>query len=152
MMMMMIVIFQIFATRSAGRSWGWVNWIDLSIQLVLMLSTPKGWKCLVWHANDSTSFPSCRCILLLNKSGYFAHWEHSVLSPNCSFRHFKRDRYGNFRFIVDRICYKNHDGLSCADLKVVTLLIGFETVYIKLTFFLCQWDSKSRSEYNVRYE
>ncbi|XP_076037944.1 uncharacterized protein LOC143030832 [Oratosquilla oratoria] len=63
-----------------------------------------------------------------------------------------RETYENLAFILDRISYKEHEWLICADLKVVAILNGLQTGYTKFMCFLCKWDSRARSEHYIRSE
>lgn len=61
-----------------------------------------------------------------------------------------RETYDNLAFILDRIKYKDHQWLICADLKVVAILNGLQSGYTKFMCFLCTWDSRMKSEHYTR--
>lgn len=61
-----------------------------------------------------------------------------------------RETYENLTFIMDRINYKDHQWLVCADLKVVAILSGLQCGYTKFMCFLCKWDSRMKSEHYSR--
>ena len=63
-----------------------------------------------------------------------------------------KETYEVLSFILDRIKYKEHEWLICADLKVVAILNGLQTGYTKYMCFICKWDSRARSEHYIRSE
>lgn len=61
-----------------------------------------------------------------------------------------KEAYDVMKLILEKINYGLHKWLICVDLKVVSLLTGLQTGYTKYCCFLCEWDSRARSENFLR--
>lgn len=58
-----------------------------------------------------------------------------------------RENYKSMRQILNYINYSKYKWQICADLKVIGLLMGLRTGYVKYCCFLCQWDSRDRENH-----
>ena len=65
---------------------------------------------------------------LQHKSDSVSHWKYHVFSSSWPFNDL-REKYENLDFILDRINYKEYEWLIRANLKVINLLNGLQTVY-----------------------
>lgn len=61
-----------------------------------------------------------------------------------------KESYESMAFILDLICYNQHNWKICSDLKVVAMLTGLQQGYTKFMCFLCKWDSRARKQHYVR--
>jgi hypothetical protein len=55
-----------------------------------------------------------------------------------------KETYENLKQLLEKIEYRMHGWQICADLKVVSLLMGLQQGYTKYRCFLCQWDSRAK--------
>jgi len=53
-----------------------------------------------------------------------------------------KETYESLKQILDSVNYYEHMWKICADLKVVTLICGLQTGYIKNMCYLCLWDTR----------
>lgn len=61
-----------------------------------------------------------------------------------------KETYDILKLILEKINYVKHKWHVCADLKVVALILGLQTGYTKYCCFLCEWDSRARSEHFIK--
>src|ERR1043165_8429011 len=54
------------------------------------------------------------------------------------------------QLLLDSINYNGHQWVICGDLKVIAILLGMQLGYTKFCCFLCEWDSRARSEHYKR--
>jgi hypothetical protein len=55
-----------------------------------------------------------------------------------------KETYENFEILLNKMKFKEYGWLICGDLKVLCMLLGQQTGYIKFPCFLCEWDSRAR--------
>ena len=63
--------------------------------------------------------------------------------------HFK-ETYNILKLILEKVDYVKYKWQICADLKVVALILGLQTGYTKYCCFLCEWDSRARSDHYTK--
>ena len=56
-----------------------------------------------------------------------------------------KETYENVKQLLSDIKYDDHKWKICCDLKMVAIILGFQTGYTKYMRFLCDWDSRARS-------
>lgn len=61
-----------------------------------------------------------------------------------------KETYENIKQLLKCINYDHHHWSLCGDLKVVALLLGLQGGYTKYCCFLCEWDSRARSDHYIR--
>ena len=52
-----------------------------------------------------------------------------------------KESYWDMEFVVDALCCNLHQWNICGDLKVISILLGFQAGYTIYPCFLCLWDS-----------
>jgi hypothetical protein len=82
---------------------------------------------------------SLKAVLLHNGNNYASlPIGHSVhLKQSCE----------NFELILTKLRYTVHDWMICGDLKVLYMLLVEQADYIKYPCFMCEWDSRARSQH-----
>ena len=63
-----------------------------------------------------------------------------------------KETYENLKLLLDKIKYENYNWTICGDLKVLALLLGQQGGYTKMPCYLCEWDSRAKSEQWIRRE
>ena len=53
------------------------------------------------------------------------------------------------KFVLEQIKYKEYMWDICGDFKIIGLLMGLQPGNIKYGCFLCQWDSREKSQYLI---
>ncbi|KAL4705358.1 hypothetical protein ACJJTC_006844 [Scirpophaga incertulas] len=61
-----------------------------------------------------------------------------------------KETYDILKHILEKVNYEEHKWHVCADLKVVALILGLQTGYTKYCCFLCEWDSRARSNHFIK--
>lgn len=61
-----------------------------------------------------------------------------------------KETYDILKLILEKINYATYKWKICADLKVVALILGLQTGYTKYCCFLCQWDSRARTDHYIK--
>lgn len=61
-----------------------------------------------------------------------------------------KETYENIKNLLEKIQYNLHSWKICADLKVVGIILGLQGGYTKYCCFLCEWDSRARSEHYIK--
>ena len=61
-----------------------------------------------------------------------------------------KETYENLQLLLEKIDYRMHGWQICADLKVVSLLMGLQQGYTKYCCFLCQWDSRAKDLHYIK--
>ena len=56
-----------------------------------------------------------------------------------------KETYENVKQLLSDIKHDDHKWKICCDLKMVAIMLGFQTGYTKYMCFLCVWDSRARS-------
>lgn len=63
-----------------------------------------------------------------------------------------KETYENLKLLLDKIKYENYTWTICGDLKVIALLLGQQGGYTKMPCYMCEWDSRAKSEHWIRRE
>ena len=58
-----------------------------------------------------------------------------------------KETYKNMDLLLKAISYSKYGWKICGDLKVIGLLLGMESGYTKLCYFLCEWDSWAKDKH-----
>jgi hypothetical protein len=58
-----------------------------------------------------------------------------------------KERYKNLALVLTKLNYKDHRWMICGDLKVLSMLLGQQSGYTKYPCFLCEWDSRAKSQH-----
>ncbi len=95
-----------------------------------------------WRLFIDSSKRSLKAVLLHN-AGLYASVPiaHSV--------HLK-ESYENMQLLLEKINYVEHEFIVCGDLKVICMLLGQQSGYTKFPCFLCEWDSRARSQHWIQ--
>jgi hypothetical protein len=92
-----------------------------------------------WRIFIDSSKRSLKVALLHNGSNYaslpIGHSVHLTES------------YENLDLVVTKIGYTTHDWMICGDPKVLCMLLGQQAGYTKYPCFMCEWDSRARSQH-----
>jgi hypothetical protein len=92
-----------------------------------------------WRLFIDSSKRSLKAVLLHNGNNYASlPIGHSV--------HLK-ESYENLELVLTKIGYTAHDWMICGDLKVLCMLLGQQAGYTKYPCFMCEWDSRARSQH-----
>ncbi|GBL77771.1 hypothetical protein AVEN_210980-1 [Araneus ventricosus] len=63
---------------------------------------------------------------------------------------YMKETYHNLKQLLEIIKYSKYGWQICADLKVVSLLMGLQLGYTKYCCFLCLWDSRAISLHYIK--
>jgi hypothetical protein len=92
-----------------------------------------------WRLFIDSSKRSLKAVLLHNGNNYSSlPIGHSV--------HLK-ESYENLELVLTKIGYTARDWMICGDLKVLCMLLGQQAGYTKYPCFMCEWDSRERSQH-----
>lgn len=61
-----------------------------------------------------------------------------------------KESYDTFKLLLDKVRYVEHKWSVYGDLKVISVLLGQQAGFTKYPCFLCEWDSRARSEHWTR--
>ena len=61
-----------------------------------------------------------------------------------------QESYETMSKLIKLIRYQQYNWKICGDLKVISLLLGFQSGYTKYCCFLCLWDSTARGHHNIK--
>ena len=61
-----------------------------------------------------------------------------------------KETYESLQFLLEKVQYKRYEWSVCGDFKVIGILLGQQAGYTKYPCFLCEWDSRARTEHWVR--
>jgi hypothetical protein len=61
-----------------------------------------------------------------------------------------KETYTNLELVLKKVKYEDHQWIVCGDLKVLCMVLGQQGGYTKMPCFLCEWDSRARSEHWTR--
>jgi hypothetical protein len=56
------------------------------------------------------------------------------------------ENYENLKLVLTKIGYTAHEWMIFGDLKVLCMLLGQQAGYTKYPFFMCELDSRARSQ------
>jgi hypothetical protein len=92
-----------------------------------------------WRLFIDSSKRSLKAVLFQNGNNYASlPISHSV--------HVK-EIYENLEMVLTKIGYTTHDWMICGDLKVLCMLLVQQADYTKHPCFMCEWDSRARSQH-----
>ena len=60
------------------------------------------------------------------------------------------EKYNEIKFVLEKISYKQHQWITCVNLKIVGFFLGIQSGYTKFLGLLCMWDSRARKEHCTR--
>ena len=63
-----------------------------------------------------------------------------------------KETYENMEKLLKCIKYYQYNWQLCGDLKVVAILLGLQLGYTKYCCFICEWDSRARTQHYVKKE
>ena len=87
---------------------------------------------------------SLKCVLLHNGNSYGAvPIGHSTVL---------KKQQQDIRTVMNLLKYHEHNWIICADLKMVSLLLGQQKGYTKYPCFLCMRDSRDRERHWIQKE
>lgn len=98
---------------------------------------PKDWRLFI----DSSKW-SLKCVLLHN-GNQFASVPLVHLTT-------LKEKYEAVKYVLEKICYAQHELLICVDLKIVNFLLGQQSSLTKHLCFLCMWDSRNTAQYYTK--
>ena len=58
-----------------------------------------------------------------------------------------KESYKNLKLMLEKNKYPEHLWCVCGDFKVLTILLDQQSGCTKFPCFLCEWDSRARSQY-----
>lgn len=61
-----------------------------------------------------------------------------------------KEEYEDLKKVRERTKYTEHNWQICGDLKIFTILMGQQLGYTKKPCFLCEWDSRKRTNHYKR--
>lgn len=98
---------------------------------------PENWRLFI-----DSSKESLKAVLLHNGNHYAAiPIGHSTVM---------KESYENFKLLLKKIKYKDHNWQICGDFKMINFLVGLQSGNTKFPCFLCLWDSRARKEHWVK--
>jgi hypothetical protein len=92
-----------------------------------------------WRLFIDSSKRSLKAVLLHNGNNYAS-------SPIGHSVHLK-ESYENLELVLTKVGYTAHNWMICGDLKVLCMLLGQQAGYTKYPCFMCEWDSRARSQH-----
>ena len=63
-----------------------------------------------------------------------------------------KESYLDMKYLLDALCYNLHQWRICDDLKMISILLGFQGGYTKYLCFLCLRDSRADDEHYLKKE
>lgn len=60
------------------------------------------------------------------------------------------ESYENMQLVLNKIHYMTYEWNICGDLKIIAILLGLQLGYTKYSCFLCEWDSRAKSDHYVK--
>jgi len=96
-----------------------------------MRHRPEQWRLFI-----AASKTSLKAVLLHNGN--------KLPSILVAYAHSTKETYTTIKNILVEVDYKNYQWEVCGYFKVIAVLLGLQAGYTKYSFFLCEWDSRSR--------
>ena len=97
-----------------------------------------------WRLFIDSSKLSLKAVLLHNGNEY--------PSVPLAYSTSMKETYENMKIMLEKIQYDKHEWKICCDLKVVAILTGLQLGFTKFCCFLCEWDSRDKSNHYVKKE
>jgi hypothetical protein len=92
-----------------------------------------------WRLFIDSSKTSLKAVLLHNCNNYAS-------LPIGHLVHLK-ESYENLKLVLTNIGSTAHYWMICGDLKLLCMLLGQQAGYAKYPYFMCEWDSRARSQH-----
>lgn len=109
---------------------------------VLMLAMEIQYKAEDWRLFIDSSKESLKAVLL--------HKTNSKPSIPIAYSTETKETYEVLANILDLVNYNDHQWKICCDLKVVGMLCGLQSGYVKHMCFMCDWDSRDKgNQYEI---
>ena len=61
-----------------------------------------------------------------------------------------KEKYEAVKYVLEQICYDQHEWLICVDLKMMTFLLGQQSGFISHTCFLCMCESRDTAQHYTK--
>ena len=61
-----------------------------------------------------------------------------------------KEKYDEIKFVLGKISYRQHQWIICVNVTLVGLLLGLQGGYTTFPCFLCLWDSRARTEHQIK--
>lgn len=61
-----------------------------------------------------------------------------------------KEKYEAVKYLLETICYCQHEWMICVDLKMVNFLLGQQSGFTKYPCFLCMWDSRDQAQHYTK--
>lgn len=61
-----------------------------------------------------------------------------------------KEKYEVVKYLLEKICYDQHEWLICVDLKMINFLLGQQSGFTKYPCFLCMWDSRDTAQHYTK--
>ena len=58
-----------------------------------------------------------------------------------------KEKYEAVKYVLEKICYDQHEWNICVDLKMVNLLLVQQSGFPTYPCFMCMWDSRDRAQH-----
>ncbi|RLU16501.1 hypothetical protein DMN91_010569 [Ooceraea biroi] len=95
-----------------------------------------------WRLFIDSSKASLKAVLLHNGNKYAAiPLAHSTTLS---------ESYKTLMYLLEKIDYNEHNWFLCGDFKVINMILGLQSGFIKYPCFLCEWDSRARDKHWVQ--
>ncbi|KYN11421.1 hypothetical protein ALC57_16434 [Trachymyrmex cornetzi] len=82
--------------------------------------------------------------------GVLLHNEGRYASVPIAYSVHLKETYENVEILLKVIEYDKHKWQLCGDLKIISMVLGQQSGFIKYPCFLCEWDSRAKSEHWTR--
>ena len=98
---------------------------------------PKDWRLFI---DSSKQLPKC---VQLHNGNQFASVPLAHLTT-------LKEKYEVVKYVLEKICYDQHEWLIYVDLKMVNFLLGQQSGFTKYPCFLCMWDSRDTAQHYTK--
>ena len=61
-----------------------------------------------------------------------------------------KEFYENMKILLSKLQSSTHTWKICVDFKVLNMLLGLQSGFTKYPCFMCEWDSRDRSNYWIK--
>ena len=61
-----------------------------------------------------------------------------------------KESYENMKLLLGKLQYSTHTWKICVDFKVLNMLLGQQSGFTKYPCFMCEWDSRNRSNHWIK--
>ena len=95
-----------------------------------------------WRLFIDSSISSLKVVLL--------HIGNEKSSISIAYGSYMKEIYENLNNLMGKIQYESHSWKICADLKVISMLLGMPSGYIKYCCFLCYLENRARSQHYMQ--